>query len=140
MTAAQAGDKTKSAFGAPRAIVWAALFVFTVLAGIAATMLIGRYAEDHERKDLVARAKSIAAGIDKNDLKGLTGTEADLAHPAYQNLKSKMTRIRQANLDARFVYLVGYRDAYLFIFVDSEPPESEDYSPPGDIYAEASDF
>ncbi|MDP3963765.1 MAG: PAS domain-containing sensor histidine kinase [bacterium] len=140
MADAYTKDETKSVFDAPRAFVWAILFVFTALAGVAATLLIGRYAENHARKDLVARAESIAAGIDKNDLEELGGTEADLALPAYQNLKSKMTRIRQANPDARFVYLVGYRDAYLFIFVDSEPPESEDYSPPGDIYAEASDF
>jgi PAS domain S-box-containing protein len=39
----------------------------------------------------------------------------------------------------RFVYLMGQRpDGTVIFFADSEPPESENYSPPGQVYHEAS--
>ena len=50
-----------------------------------------------------------------------------------------MIQIRSTDPLIRFVYVLGQRpDGTVFFFIDSEPPESEDYSPPGQMYPEAS--
>jgi len=47
--------------------------------------------------------------------------------------------VRGANPRCRFLYLMGHKsDGTINILVDSEPPESDDYSPPGQTYDEAS--
>jgi signal transduction histidine kinase len=68
----------------------------------------------------------------------LSGSESDLLNPNYVELKERMTAIREVNPDSRFVYLMGSRNGELFFYVDSEPEDSEDYSPPGQIYFEES--
>ena len=50
-----------------------------------------------------------------------------------------MMQIRSGDTDIRFAYLLGQRpDGTVFFYVDSEPPDSADYSPPGQVYPEAS--
>jgi two-component system cell cycle sensor histidine kinase/response regulator CckA len=86
---------------------------------------------------------------------GLSGDATDIGKPEYRMLKEQLTRIRTANSQFRFVYLMGRRpaqrtasalkpgsaqaDATLFFFVDSESPDSKDYSPPGQMFEGASD-
>ncbi|MFA4877881.1 MAG: PAS domain S-box protein [Methanoregula sp.] len=48
-----------------------------------------------------------------------------------------MYELHAADPEIRFTYLIGrHTDGTYFFFVDSEPPESEDYSPPGQEYPE----
>ena len=69
----------------------------------------------------------------------MTGADSDLVSPDYLALKDELIRVRSADPRVRFVYLMGQRtDGTVFFFADSEPPESEDYSPPGQVYPEAS--
>lgn len=90
------------------------------------------------REELLAQAHRTAQGLDLARIRALTGTVADLDSHHYQRLKEDLTLIRQANDDCRFVYLMGRRDGdTVFLFADSESPDSEDYSPPGQIYTEA---
>jgi diguanylate cyclase (GGDEF)-like protein/PAS domain S-box-containing protein len=59
--------------------------------------------------------------------------------PVYQRIKTHLLRIRPGNDQIRFLYLMGRRpDGIVYFLVDSEPPESPDISPPGQIYHEAS--
>ncbi len=69
----------------------------------------------------------------------MTGSDSDLVSPDYLALKDELIRVRSADPRVRFVYIMGQRpDGTVFFFADSEPPESEDYSPPGQVYPEAS--
>ncbi len=89
------------------------------------------------RADLLAETQRIADTLNPHRLAALTGTEADADLPEYQRLKSQFQSVRQAFPNYRFIYLMVRRpDQTVIIQVDSEPPGSEDESPPGDVYHE----
>ncbi len=108
--------------------------------GVAATVFVAQKTDSLFRASLVDRAQTIAAGVNEDALKELSGTPADSSTHQYGDIKSALTSIRSVNKDSRFVYLMGFREGRLFFYADSEPPESRDYSAPGDFYADASAF
>lgn len=96
---------------------------------------------DYEmRADLIEQTRLLKQAINIEHVKRLTGTESDLENPHYLRLKEQFIILRTAYPLLRFLYLMG-RDTNgnIFFFLDSEPSTSEDYSPPGQIYEEASD-
>jgi signal transduction histidine kinase len=95
-------------------------------------------ANDRNRASLEERTATIAAALDVSSIKKLKGDESDLNNEDYKSLKTKLAVLRQVNTDARTIYLTGTRDGELFFFVDSEKPESQYYSEPGEAYPEAS--
>lgn len=111
-----------------------AAIVVEVLVGIAAFS----FAITLEQNSLMGRAASIAAAMESEEITALSGNESDLGTPLYQKLKEKIVRIKEANTDARFAYITGQRNGKVFFYMDNEPVESLDYSPPGQIYEEAS--
>ncbi len=106
-------------------------------AGWAICHLTGVETERHLRADLQRRATTAAAAIDQplvhdlydHDLVGATG---------YEHLKAALARIDSGNKDCRFAYLMTLRAGQAVFLVDSEPPGSTDYSPPGQVFEEAS--
>ncbi len=96
---------------------------------------------DHEmRQELLTQTRLVAQAVNLHQVEALTGSERDLALPVYQDLKAQMVRVKQANSKCRFVYLLGRKpDGKLFFLVDSEPVGSKDYSPPGQVYDEATE-
>lgn len=92
------------------------------------------------RTDLLQRTQLIAQTIKIDRVKELTGGESDLNNPSYHRVKKQLADVCSANPQCRFLYLMGRKfDGTIFFFVDSEPAESKDYSPPGQIYTEVSD-
>ncbi len=87
-------------------------------------------------RTLLAQATTVTYALDTGPLPSLTGSESDLVNPQYSALKERLMKIRTANPDIRFVYITGYREGEPFFYVDSEPADSEDYSPPGQVYEE----
>jgi len=115
------------------------LWVIAILgAGILSSILVYQEVDRTGRAHIVDRAATLAAAIPVSELALLTGTEADLESPSYQALKDLLMNVRAVNSDVRFIYLIGAQDTgELFFYVDSEPADSEDYSPPGQEYSEA---
>jgi hypothetical protein len=90
------------------------------------------------RDEIFVQAQMVAQAVDFNSVSGLSGSAADLTSPGYLKLKEQLTLIRKANPKCRFIYLMGRgSDGKLFFNVDSEDPDSPDYSPPGQRYDEA---
>lgn len=90
------------------------------------------------RDEIFLQAQMTAQAVDVKNVAALSGTEADLASPDYRRLKEQLSLIRKANPKCRFIYLMGRRpDGKIFFYVDSEDPDSADYSPPGETYDEA---
>jgi len=81
-----------------------------------------------------------AASINPEQLVRLKGSKEDIGNPEYESLKQRLTAMRLANNDCRFVYIVVFRGKDVVFLADSEPPSSPDYSPPGQVYTEASDI
>ncbi|MEW6080045.1 MAG: PAS domain S-box protein [Thermodesulfobacteriota bacterium] len=116
-----------------------ATFAALVIAGILFGWETVRQTDREMRERLLLQARLAAAMVDMEQVRSLSGTGADLENPAYMRLKRQFASVRQAHDQCRFVYLMGRGpDGKIFIFVDNEPPDSSDYSPPGQIYDEAS--
>jgi PAS domain S-box-containing protein len=117
--------------------VWLGLFILVVLGGLLITTTY-RDADQQHRVALLNQATLITESLNPALITQLTGTDADLSSPAYQTLKHQLMLMRQAHHQCRFVYLMSRRpNGEVYFLVDSEPPESEDYSPPGQVYHEA---
>lgn len=116
------------------------LFIFTIFVmGIAFVSLVVRLEDRRMRAELLIQARMLEMAINVKRVLSLSGSEVDFNSLDYQRLKEQLTKVRFANPQCRFVYLMGRRPSgEVFFFVDSEPPESQDYSPPGQIYSEIS--
>lgn len=114
--------------------------IIVVIIGIWGSLYAGNQIKQRDLNSLLLRAKNIALLVDVPKIKALEGNINDLNKTEYQNLKFKLTQIRGINEDARFVYLMGLKNDQQFFYVDSEDPTSEDYSPPGQTYNDATDL
>jgi PAS domain S-box-containing protein len=92
------------------------------------------------REDLLTETALASTGIDARDLFPLNGSATDLKSTYYTDLKEQLAQVREAHPLCRFAYVMGRRtDGTVFFYADSESPESRDYSPPGQVYAEANE-
>lgn len=98
-----------------------------------------RGAKAVEERALIGRVETIALSLDPREIAFLAGDASDVKNPFYASLKKRFENLRAANEDTRFIYLAGARrDDGIFFYLDSEPKSSLNYSPPGQLYAEAS--
>lgn len=133
------GNHTKKWHLPERMNTWIIVTLAAILvAGSLFTWWIVKRAEQNMRGDLLQEAKLVERAINVDRLKMLKGNETDLKSPDYQRLKEYLVIVRKAEEKCRFLYLMGRKaDGGIFLYVDSEPPESKDYSPPGQLYEEA---
>lgn len=116
-------------------LVVASIAIFAV-ATIGTVTYRGGVAQE-ERK-LIERVETILLSLEPREIAFLAGEASDVDNPFYTGLKRKLADIIAVNPDIRFVYLAGKREGRIFLYLDSEPENSTDYSPPGQIYEEAS--
>lgn len=105
-----------------------------ILLGFASAIYTFLRVDDSGRRSLLYRAETIAFSLDAREISVLTGSSIDVYSPEYLTLKKKLQAIRKANPDSRFVYIMGSKNGKMFFYADSENPDSEDYSAPGDEY------
>ncbi len=119
---------------------WLIIAIIVILAsGIALTLWTAQREDSQLREDLLTKTRLVHSGISTGHVLALTGSDSDLLSPDYTALKEELLKVRSADPLIRFVYLMGQRaDGTVFFFADFEPPGSEDYSPPGQVYPEAS--
>ncbi len=114
--------------------------ILIIAGGVFLTSWMAQNEDTRLRQDLLSKSRLVKEGFSLEQVKGLTGSPADVVSPGYTVVKAEMLRIRTADPPIRFMYFMGERpDGSIVFLVDSEPPESEDYSPPGQDYPEASD-
>lgn len=119
--------------------ILASILALTVVSvvGIWSSIYVGNRRDSSEREGLLLRAGTISKMVDHKAIRDLSGGESDLTKPSYEKFKSMFEEIHKLNTDTRFVYLMGLRDGNQFFYVDSEKSTSPDYSPPGQLYADA---
>jgi hypothetical protein len=92
----------------------------------------------YERSRLVERAAVIGRSLDAEQIKRLTGRETDQDTPAFRGIVEHLARLQTDNRDCRFIYIMGRKNGAVIFLADATNPASPDYSPPGEVYAEAS--
>ncbi len=116
------------------------IMLVVLIAGSVFTWWTAKKTDQDMRTNLLHEAQIVAKIVNIDHIKTLTGTDADLINPEYQRLKEKFAAIQTSIKDCRFIYLLGRNsDGAIYIMLDSEPPTSGDYSPPGQVYQEASE-
>jgi PAS domain S-box-containing protein len=118
---------------------WVIAATVGVLAvGAALTLGIAHYGKVLEERRLRDLAMTAAASLDPGDVAELAASEsygyADAA--TFKRVRGALARVRQAVPEARFAYLIAKRDGEWRFLADAEPPDSSDYSPPGQVYAD----
>ncbi len=117
----------------------AAILIVTLCAGLFLSGWVARQTDQRMRDELLSRTRLLTQLINPAQIQSLTAAETDLTTSNYQQLKTQLTHLRTTDAKYRFLYLLGRKDdGSIFFYVDSEPPESRDYSPPGQSYDEAS--
>lgn len=117
----------------------AAVLGLIAVAGAVLTEVSGHYTAASNRRDLLARALTASVQISPDELGALHGSAGDEAKPEFAKIKQKLKALHDINPDCRFVYLMAMRGTDAVFLVDAELPQSKDYSPPGQVYSEASD-
>lgn len=108
-----------------------------LLFGIAASVWQARQIDRELRAELLAEAQRLVDTLNVRHVLALSGTEDDLERSEYWRLKQQLQSVREAFPHYRFIYLLARQpDGRVIVQIDSEPPGSEDESPPGDIYEE----
>jgi PAS domain S-box-containing protein len=94
--------------------------------------------EKEIRNNLLVQAEIAALALEPSRVGALTATPSDIDKPDFAYAREKLRSIRNANKEYRFAYLTGLRNKKIVFLADAEPLNSKDYSPPGQIYNEAS--
>lgn len=112
--------------------------IIIIIIGVLSTFLTYREVKKNTKKELLKNVSIIAYSLDLEKIKSLTGQASDTENLDYIFIKSKLNNIFKNTENIRFIYLVKYINNEVVFLVDSEEPTSKDYSPPGQIYTEAS--
>ncbi len=115
------------------------LIAIILLIGLFSTFYTVRYAGDSVKKSLIEHTKLAATTLDLKSLKSLAGDENDENSTIYTELKTKLMNIAKINGDIKFVYITSMKNGEIYFVADSEKSDSPDYSPPGQVYFEATD-
>jgi len=122
--------------GHAKILTLASILVMFVLSGLYLRFAWNRY-QDEAAAEAIMLVQSLEAVIYHEDIAKLSGYEGDLTKSEYIMLKNSLIRMVAVNNPIKFAYLMGERNGDIFFLVDSESPESPDYSPPGQVYTEA---
>jgi len=120
--------------------IYAAVFICLLLSagGLYLRFAWNRY-QDIASSESISLAHSIASLLHIEHVSALTGTEKDLQKPEYIMTKLSLQKLVKTNDMIRFAYLMGNRNGSMIFLVDSEEPGTPEYSPPGEVYYEATD-
>ena len=94
---------------------------------------------DIASSEAVMLAQSMESLLHPEHISELSGTEKDLDNPAYIMTKLSLQKLVETNNPIRFAYLLGEDNGSMIFLIDSESPDSPNYSQPGQIYEEASE-
>ena len=124
----------------PRLTVTGAALLAILATGAMLAWWAMSQSDQERRAALLQQARVVAQAVIVERVQALSGTEADLTKPNYLRLKDQLAATRAVNRQCRFLYLMGRKtDGTVFFFADSEPTDSKDYSPPGQVYEEVSE-
>lgn len=113
------------------------LIIGVLVIGCLSTWLIWDLTESRLEKSVLSQAKLVAHSVNTHRLEQLKGNLEDLKSADYHRLKEQLKEIRKSQKNCRFLYIMGQKsDGTVFFYLDSQPPDSEDYAPPGLIYEE----
>ena len=117
-------------------VLFTILFFLILLFGWCYTEHLKRKELQDVKLDTLNKALLGSSMLDFQNIPLLSGSADDHGKLPFENLKLQLKALRDSNPYYRFVCLLGMKQEKVFFYVDAEPPDSKDYSPPGQIYEE----
>jgi PAS domain S-box-containing protein len=138
MTNPENQAQVRAAVGSSR--FWSILILLgIILSGIALSLWRIQQVDRRMRDALLDEALLIGEALRGDALAEFRCNQSDLGTPNYERIKAQLVEARKLFPYIRFIYAMREQpDGRISFLVDSEPPESTDYSPPGQSYDEAS--
>jgi hypothetical protein len=96
-------------------------------------------ARNQNHSNALQSGTAIATVLPVEKIAQLNALPGDTSKQEYKELKSVFQALIKENNNARFAYLYIQRTGKCYFLLDSEPPASADYSPPGQEYTEAAE-
>ena len=112
------------------------IVIMFALSGFYLFFAWNRY-QNEAASEAIVLVQSVESVVYPEDVAQLSGDADDLAKSEYSMIKRSLTRLAAVKNPVNFAYLLGERNGEIVILLDSESPESPDYSPPGQVYPEA---
>ena len=125
------GESTKA-----RVFFFSSLLLLFVL-GVAIVHGVWVYSLKDTEMEAMQLAMVAEAGFDEGLLPALDLDERDLDKKVYQDIKYGLSEVAKVHQKIRFAYILVLRDSNIQFVADSEPSNSKDYSPPGQVFSEA---
>lgn len=119
-----------------RVIIFSTIIV--MLSGLYLVYAWNRH-QDAAESEAIMLAQSLEAVFHPEHIAKLSGSAEDLEKSDYKMMKQSLVQLVEATNPIRFAYLMREKDGNIVLLMDSEPSDSADYSPPGQIYYEADD-
>lgn len=91
----------------------------------------------HVETEAIGLAKSAEAFLPTEEVRALAANASDVEKPEYAMIKNSLEKFKESHADIRFAYLLTQKNGKIYFMVDSEAPDSAEYSPPGQEYYEA---
>jgi hypothetical protein len=133
----ESGEKTADkGNGKSRRLIIFGMIV-TLLLGAASLIIAWNNNLRQAVKRAIKLAESAEAFLPAEQVSKLEASPNDIEKPEYQQIKNGLIRFKKRNEDIVFAYLYTQKDGKIYFLADSERPDSEDYSPPGQEYNEA---
>ncbi len=112
------------------------MFAYLVACFFIMNAIYSNYYES-EKNNIIDYAESTKLFINTKDIKTLNVDLSDIENESYQFLKTNLVDLKQSRNNIEFAYLMKKIDDRIYFLVDSEDPDSKDYSYPGQLYFEA---
>ena len=130
-------------FGRGKTCFWSRGFMGHVLVWLVSGVLVvvgeAWWANRKYQADLLIQTRLIANALKVEDVKTLSGTPDQLNNPIHHELVRKLTEILSVMPEWYWIYILLQReDGVIVAGLDTDPPESENYSIPGDVYVDPS--
>ena len=90
--------------------------------------------------EAITLAKSLSTLLQPEHITTLSGGSEDLDNPDYITTKNNLIKLVETTNKIDFAYLMSKKEDKIVFLLDSEPADSSDYSPPGQVYEEADGY
>lgn len=116
------------------------LIFFIVIFILASSLYLQSLWDNYYEENSLAAitlAESVEALLHTEHIAELSASERDLEKTEYIMASLSLSNLTKTSDSIYFAYILGVKNGRLVFMVDSEPPDSPDYSHPGQIYTEA---
>lgn len=113
------------------------LFTGMILACMLFMFSVWKINNEKLKEEIIELAITAESGFQKSALSKLNADESDVTNPEYKEIKISLMRISAMNDEIEYAYIFVKKNGKIYFLADSEPDQSEFYSPPGQEYYEA---